>query len=63
MNTTKRLPVNAEVCVKEGVSKKTGAPYSMTFLVIHTEIYGDVEFLLDTKKDRAGIVLDLLVNN
>lgn len=62
MNITKRLPVNAEICVKEGVSQKTGKSYSMTFVVIHTEIYGDVEVLLDTKKDRAGIVLDLLVN-
>lgn len=61
MNVTKNLPVNAEICVKEGVSKKTDKPYCMTFLVIHTEMYGDVEILLDTKKDRAGIVLDLLV--
>lgn len=63
MNETKNLPVNAEISVRQGVSKKTGKPYSMTFIVVHTEIYGDVEVLLDTKKDRAGIVLDLLVNN
>lgn len=63
MNVTNKLPVNAEICVKEGESKKTGKHYKMTVLVVHTEIYGDVEILLDTRKDRAGIVLDLLVNN
>lgn len=61
MNITKQMPVKAEICVKEGISKISNQPYSMTFLVVHTEIYGDVEILLDTKKDRAGIVLDLLV--
>lgn len=62
MNETKRLPLNAEVVVKEGVSKKTNNPYKMTFIRVHTEVFGDIEFLVDTNKDRAGIILNLLVN-
>lgn len=43
-----------------GVSKKTGKPYTMKKIVVHTEMYGDVEILLDTRADRAGIVLDMI---
>lgn len=63
MNITKKCPIKGEIRVKEGVSKKTNAPYKMTVLVIDTEIYGELEFLLDTRNDRKGIILDLLVNN
>lgn len=63
MNITKNCPIKGEIRVKEGVSKKTNAPYKMTVLVIDTEIYGELEFLLDTRNDRKGIILDLLVNN
>lgn len=62
MRVTKQIGIDAELVVKEGVSKKTGNSYRMTFLVVHTEIYGDVEILLDTKNDRAGILLDLFAN-
>lgn len=63
MKVTKEIGVDADIVVKEGVSKKTGNPFIMTYLVVHTEIYGDVEILLDTRTDRAGIVLDLLAKN
>lgn len=61
MNESK-MAVNAEIVRREGVSKKTNKLYTMTFLCVHTELYGDVEILLDTRKDRAGIILDLLLN-
>lgn len=60
MKTTTKINVNADIEVREGTSKKSGKDYKMTFLVIHTDYYGDVEILLDTKNDRAGILLELL---
>lgn len=53
----------ATLKVKEGVSTKTNKPYRMTMLVVHTEEYGDVEILLNTRTDRAGIVLDMVARN
>lgn len=40
---------------RTGVSKKTGKPYEMFFLILHTDI-GVQEFLLDGRTEM-GIVL------
>lgn len=59
----KNIPIEAQLVIKEGVSKKTNKPYRMTFIRVYTGVFGDVDVLLDTNKDRAGILLDLLANN
>lgn len=53
---------SCDVIVKEGISKKSGMPYKMYVLVIHTITFGDVEILLDTRSSRAGIVLAMLAD-
>ena len=60
MNVTKRVPIEGEIIVKEGISKKTNAPYKMTYLSISTA-FGPVEILVDTKTDRAGVILSLMI--
>lgn len=52
--------LNCKLVALEGESKKTGKPYRLLKLVVDTEFYGPVEILLDTRHDRAGIVLDML---
>lgn len=47
------------LCAREGVSAKTGKPYFIPYLEVSTP-YGVVEVKLDTRTDRAGIVLDML---
>lgn len=49
-----------ELVVREGVSSRTQKPYRMLLLKVDADEYGPVEILLDTFKDRAGIVLDML---
>lgn len=49
-----------ELVVREGVSKRTTKPYRMLVLRVDAEEYGPVEILLDTFRDRAGVVLDML---
>lgn len=56
-NVIKELP--CELIVREGVSKKTNKPYRMTILRVYTE-YGEYDVVLDTRTDRAGIVLDMI---
>lgn len=46
--------------IKEGVSKKTGKPYRMTCIRVATDEYGELDVVLDTNRDRAGIVLDVI---
>lgn len=53
-----RLP--AALVIKEGVSKKTGKPYRMTCIRVATDDYGELDVVLDTNRDRAGIVLDVI---
>lgn len=55
--------LNCEIIVREGISSKTNKPYKLYVLVIHTEVYGDVEIVLDTYKSRAGIILSMLADN
>lgn len=52
--------LTCEVKKRKGVSKKTGNPYEMTLLVVDTVEYGKVEITLDTRSDKAGIVIDML---
>lgn len=54
--------LNAKLMVAEGTSK-AGKKYRLTKLVVDTELYGEVEILLDTRHDRAGIVLDMLAKH
>lgn len=51
--------LECELVVREGYSKKTGAPYRMTLLRVNTE-FGVCDVVLDTRSDHAGIVLDIL---
>ena len=51
--------LDAMLCIREGTSAKTGKPYSIPFVEVSTP-YGVVELKLDTRGDRAGIVLDML---
>ena len=58
--TEKRLcELPCDLIVREGVSKKTGKPYRMTMLRVLTD-YGELDVVLDTRADRAGIVLDMI---
>lgn len=59
MEVTMHEILEAELVTMTGTSKKTGKPYKMTALRIPTP-YGEVELILDTKKDRAGIILDMM---
>lgn len=59
MNEKTICELPCELVVREGVSKKTGKPYRMTMLRVLTE-FGECEVMLDTRADRAGIVLDML---
>lgn len=52
--------VKAKLVALEGVSKKTNKPYRLVKLVVDTELFGNVEIMLDTHHDRSGIVLDML---
>lgn len=49
-----------ELVVREGVSKRTDKPYRMLILRVDADDCGPVEIMLDTFRDRAGIVLDML---
>lgn len=51
--------LDAQLCVREGVSAKTGKPYFIPFVEVSTP-YGVMELKLDTRSDKAGIVLDML---
>lgn len=62
MEVVKKIPVEAEVRLCRGISKKTQNPYQMTVLHVETELYGAVDVVLNGKTDRAGIILSLLVN-
>lgn len=59
MNIKEIMLLDATLCVREGVSKKTGKPYSIPYISIDTP-YGVVEINLDTRNDRAGIILDMI---
>lgn len=59
MNETKVCDLPCELVVREGISKKTGKPYRMTILRVLTD-FGEQDVVLDTRADRAGIVLDML---
>lgn len=59
MKKTRIIDLICSLVVKEGISSKTGKEYRIVFLEIPTE-YGDVEVVLNTRNDRAGIVLDML---
>lgn len=59
MNEKIICDLQCDLMVREGISKKTGAPYRMTLLRVHTE-FGFCDVVLDTRSDRAGIVLDMI---
>jgi hypothetical protein len=60
METNDICMLDCTLSVKKGVSKKTNKEYRMTVLVISTEEFGDLEVVLDTRNDRAGILLDTI---
>lgn len=62
METKHITDLNARLVVTEGTSK-AGKRYKLTKLMVNTELYGDVEILLDTHHDRAGIILDMLARH
>ena len=59
MNDKTICNLECDLVVREGISKKTGASYRMTLLRVLTDI-GVCDVVLDTRFDRAGIVLDML---
>lgn len=59
MSNREIMVLDATLCVREGISKKTGNPYSIPFISIETP-YGVIEVNLDTRNDRAGIILDMI---
>lgn len=59
MNETTICELPCELVIREGISKKTGKAYSMTILRVLTE-FGEQDVVLDTRADRAGIVLDVI---
>jgi hypothetical protein len=59
MNETIIMELPCELVVREGISKKSGKPYRMTILRVLTN-FGVQDVVLDTRTDRAGIVLDML---
>lgn len=48
-----------ELVVREGIGKNSGKPYRMTILRVLTD-FGVVDVVLDTIRDRSGIVLDMV---
>lgn len=60
MNETIIANLLANLVRIEGVSKKTNKPYKMYKLTIDTEEFGEVDITLDTRTNRAGIVLAML---
>lgn len=57
---TKEIRVlDATLCVNEGVSQRTGKPYSIPFIKVNTD-FGELRVPLDTKCDSAGIVLGMM---
>lgn len=59
MNNREIMILDATLCVREGISKKTGKAYCIPYVSIETP-YGVVEINLDTRNDRAGIILDMI---
>lgn len=59
MNNREIMVLDATLCVREGISKKTGKAYRIPYISIETP-YGVVEVNLDTRNDRAGIILEML---
>lgn len=53
------MQLDAYLCALEGVSVKTNKPYFIPYIEVYTP-YGRVELKLDTRTDKAGIVLDML---
>lgn len=59
MNEMEMCDMLARLVRVEGVSKRTGKPYSMLKLRVYTD-FGKVDFVLDTARDRNGIILDMV---
>lgn len=59
MNEKQICDMLAHLVRVEGVSKKTGKPFSMLKLRVESG-FGDVDIMLDTVRDRSGIVLDMV---
>lgn len=59
MNEKVLCSLPCELVVKEGIGKKSGKPYRMTILRVLTD-FGVVDVVLDTIRDRSGIVLDMV---
>ena len=62
MNNKYVTDLNTKLVIAEGTSK-AGKAYKLTKLVVNTELYGEVEIILDTRHDRAGIILDMLARH
>lgn len=59
MNETELNVYEATLVRRTGVSKKTGNPYEMYFLRIDHPKYGPLDVVLETRYDRAGIILSM----
>lgn len=52
--------MNCRIKKREGISRKTGKEYRMYVLVIETDEFGEIEVVLNTHTDRAGIILSTI---
>ena len=59
MKETELNIYDATLIKRTGESKKTGKPYTMYLLRIHHPQYGNLDIVLDTRTDRAGIILSM----
>lgn len=59
MKETELNIYDATLIKRNGESKKTGKPYTMFLLRIHHPKYGDLDIVLDTYKDKTGIILSM----
>lgn len=57
---TEIADLNATLIKITGISNRTGKPYTLYKLRVNAENYGDVEIMLNTFTDRAGIILSML---
>lgn len=63
METKVITNLSAKLVECNGTSAKTGKPFTLYKVVIDTGVFGEVEILLDTRKDKAGIVLETIAKH
>lgn len=59
MKETELNIYDATLVRRTGESKKTGKTYTMYLLRVHHPKFGDLDIVLDTRTDRAGIILSM----